>query len=110
MSEMVSRHTYVAAFDVSFIEGDRRCERRFVASLDDLPKLGVSFEKAKFKVGDRMRFPYGRKVGTITHVGSQTMTAKDGSLLWLGHLYQVTTYTLVEAQLRRVRKRQRSGR
>ncbi len=61
---------------------------------------GFTFKKAKFKVGDRVRFPYGRRVGTITHVGAQVM---DDSNVFLGFLYQVTSYELAEWQLRRYR-------
>ena len=62
------------------------------------------FAKAKFKVGDRVRFPYGRKVGMITHVGAQIMDSADGRhKIFVGFLYRITRYELTEAQLKRIR-------
>jgi hypothetical protein len=71
--------------------------------------MSWKFEKAKFKVGDRVRFPYGRKVGVVTRVGAQVMEGERGQAVWLGHLYQVTTYTLTEQQLRRRREPRRAN-
>ncbi len=56
-----------------------------------------TFEVSRFKVGDVVRFPYGRRIGTITHVGAQVY---DGR--FLGFLYRITSYTLTERQLHRV--------
>jgi hypothetical protein len=71
--------------------------------------MSWTFEKAKFKVGDRVRFPYGRKVGVVTRVGAQVTEDKEGRPIWLGHLYQVATYTLTERQLRRRRGPRRAA-
>jgi len=64
--------------------------------------MSWTFKQAKFKVGDRVHFPYGRKIGTITHVGAQVMWP-EGTML--GFLYRITSYTLTENQLRRAKKR-----
>ena len=61
------------------------------------------FVKAKFKVGDVVRFTYGRKIGKIKAVGEQVFQLKDGVDTRIGFLYRITTYTLTEAQLHRVR-------
>ena len=64
------------------------------------------FAKAKFKVGERVRFPYGLKIGQITHVGAQIMDSADGRhKIFIGFLYRISSYTLTEAKLKRIRQR-----
>jgi hypothetical protein len=60
------------------------------------------FVKAKFKVGETVRFPYGRKMGRVKSVGLQVMEP-EGRVL--GLLYRVTRYELTEAQLCKYRPR-----
>lgn len=62
------------------------------------------FVRAKFKVGDVVRFPYGRRIGKIKAVGEQVVELKDGEDTRIGFLYQITTYTCTERQLKRVRR------
>ena len=63
------------------------------------------FVKAKFKVGDVVRFPYGKRIGKITAVGEQVVQLRDGVDTRIGFLYRITTYTLTDQQLHRVRKK-----
>lgn len=63
--------------------------------------MSWKFVKAKFKVGEVVRFPYGRKVGRIKAVGLQVMD-DTGSIL--GLIYKITSYDLTEAQLEKYRK------
>lgn len=59
--------------------------------------MNYKFVKAKFKVGDVVGFPYGRKIGRIKAVGLQVTSSGD----ILGLLYKITSYELTEQQLKR---------
>lgn len=61
--------------------------------------MSWSFVKAKFKVGDIVRFPYGRKVGKIKSIGLQAMD--DGTII--GLIYCITSYQMTEQQIKRLR-------
>ena len=61
------------------------------------------FVKAKYKVGDVVRFPYGKRIVKITAVGEQVMQANEGGDIRIGFIYRITTYMLTEKQLKRVR-------
>jgi hypothetical protein len=59
---------------------------------------------AKFKVGDRVHFPYGRKIGTITHVEAQVIDHQDGHCkVFIQFLYRITSYECGENQVKKVR-------
>lgn len=60
--------------------------------------MSWKFVKAKFKVGDIVRFPYGRKVGKIKSIGLQVMD--DGTIL--GLIYCITSYQMTEQQIKRL--------
>jgi len=67
--------------------------------------MGWKIDKAKFKVGDIVHFPYGRKIGKITSVGAQVTDSVDGRhLIYIGMLYRVSSYDLTESQIKKVRK------
>jgi hypothetical protein len=61
--------------------------------------MSWKFVKAKFKVGETVRFPYGRKIGKIKAVGLQVYEGKI-----LGLLYKIMSYDLTETQLKKYRK------
>lgn len=63
--------------------------------------MSWTFVKAKFKVGETVRFPYGRKIGKIKAIGLQVVDY-NGAIL--GLLYKITTYKLTEQQLKKYRK------
>lgn len=67
--------------------------------------MSWEFAKAKFKVGERVCFPYGRKVGTIKAIEAQvTDDATGRHKNFLGFLYKITWYTVVEEQLTKIRR------
>lgn len=62
--------------------------------------MSWNYVKAKFKVGETVSFPYGRKIGKIKSVGLQVM---DSGVI-LGFVYCITSYQLTETQLKKHRR------
>jgi hypothetical protein len=67
---------------------------------------GWQFVKAKFKVGDLVWAPHGRKKGVVRAVGVQEAfdIHYPGEKLILSIMYKVGWRTYMEAQLRRRRR------